>query len=380
MLVVGLFAGIGGLELGLTRSGHETSLLVENNPVAAHVLRVRFPDVKLSDDVLQLSTLPKGVDLVSAGFPCQDLSSVGPKVGIDGSKSSLVGAVFALLSVRRSQWVILENVPFLLHLARGNAIRLILCALEELGYSWCYRVIDAEAFGVPQRRRRWYLVASLDCDPRHVLLADDIQAPERRSARNAAYGFYWTEGTRAVGWAVDAVPPIKCGSTIGVASPPAILLPNGEVITPDIRDAERLQGFPVDWTLPAEEVDRASSRWRLVGNAVCSPVAQWIGERLLDPGQYDDTLDSELIQGSRWPAAAWGRGGKRYVSTAGPFPVWRPRPGLVEFLDYPGKPLSERATRGFLARAQKGSLRFQDGFLEQLENHAQRQQRLSGLF
>jgi DNA (cytosine-5)-methyltransferase 1 len=292
----------------------------------------------------------------------------------------LVGTVFALLSGRPAPWVILENVPFILHLAGGNAIRLIVGALEELGYSWSYRVVDAEAFGVPQRRRRWYLVASLDGDPRDVLLADDVHVPHRRLPTDAAYGFYWTEGTRALGWAVDAVPPIKCGSTVGVASPPAILLPSGDVITPDLRDAERLQGFPVDWTLPAEDMVRSSWRWRLVGNAVCTPVAEWIGDRLVSPGHYESTLDSELKPGGRWPAAAWGRGGKRYVSNAGAFPVWLPRPPLLDFLQYPGKPLSGRATRGFLSRARKGSLRFRDGFLEQLETHAQKQERLGRLW
>jgi DNA (cytosine-5)-methyltransferase 1 len=56
-----------------------------------------------------------------------------------------------------------------------------------------------------------------------------------------AHGFYWTEGIRGLGWAPDSFPTLKNGSTVGIASPPAVLLPSGDVVTPDIRDAERLR-------------------------------------------------------------------------------------------------------------------------------------------
>src|SRR5690606_35704194 len=89
--------------------------------------------------------------------------------------------------------------------------------------------------------------------------------PARGKPHRTSFGFYWTEGIRGLGAAVDAVPTLKGGSTIGIPSSPAILLPNGRVVTPDIRDAERLQGFPADWTQPAETVARKSVRWKLVG-------------------------------------------------------------------------------------------------------------------
>ena len=97
-----------------------------------------------------------------------------------------------------------------------------------------------------------------------------------------ACGFYWTEGIRGLGWAVDAVPTLKGGSTIGIPSPPAMVFPLGLVGKPDVRDAERMQGFVADWTQPAESVVRAGHRWHLVGNAVTVDVATWIGERLAD--------------------------------------------------------------------------------------------------
>src|SRR4029077_8254229 len=123
--------------------------------------------------------------------------------------------------------------------------------LERLEYRWAYRVIDTRAFGIPQRRERVFLVASKTEDPRKVLFSGSVEAPVgKRELNGAACGFYWTEGTKGLGWAVDAIPTLKGGSTVGIPSPPAILLPSGRIVKPDIRDAERLQGFRADWTRP----------------------------------------------------------------------------------------------------------------------------------
>jgi DNA (cytosine-5)-methyltransferase 1 len=373
--VVGLFAGIGGIELGLAKSGFEATTLIENYEPATEVLRRRFPDAKIQNDVRSVTEIPGDTELVTAGFPCQDLSSVGRKSGISGTKSSLVGEVFRLLKCSRVPWVLLENVPFLRHLDRGRALRLIASAFDELEYDWAYRVIDAQAFGLPQRRKRWIMVATnTGEDVRDILLADEAARPENsdQALHGVAHGFYWTEGMRALGWAIDAVPPIKPGSTIGVASPPAIVRTNLNVVTPDLRDAERLQGFPIDWTEPAEDVARHGFRWRLVGNAVAVPVATWVGRRLVNPGAYDSSEDVPYQKGEPWPAAAWSHKGKIYRSEASDTPVWEPRPHLEDFLEFAGRPLSARAANGFLNRAGKGSLRFADGFLAAIEAHARR--------
>ena len=117
-------------------------------------------------------------------------------------------------------------------------------AFEQRGYRWAYRVVNSLAF-LPQRRERVLFVATTtDVDPASVLLADEVDPPKPSTSLSThAHGFYWTEGIRGLGWARDAIPTLKNGSTVGIASPPAILLPSGRVVTPDIRDAERLQGF-----------------------------------------------------------------------------------------------------------------------------------------
>jgi DNA (cytosine-5)-methyltransferase 1 len=375
--VAGLFAGIGGIELGLRKAGFESELLCEIDPAAQRVLKHHFPGVRIVDDVrdLDLDDLPR-VEVLTAGFPCQDLSQAGQTQGIRGKHSGLVAHVFKLLSRQQGdtpRWLILENVPFMLQLQRGSAMRFLVSRLEELNYSWAYRVVDARAFGLPQRRQRVLLVASRTEDPCAVLFHGNEREPPSPDVDGVACGFYWTEGLKGLGWAVDAVPTLKGGSTIGIPSPPAIRMPGDRAImTPDIRDAERLQGFDADWTLPAvdDAKRRNGPRWRLVGNAVSVPVAQWLGERLKVPMPYDASKDQPISSRERWPRSAWGRGGKAYRADQSMWPIRLEYQHLDSFLQYPPLPLSERATAGFQKRIREStSLRFPKGFKRDVAHH-----------
>lgn len=337
---------------------------------ARAVLAARFPESRLERDVSDLRALPDDTELLVGGFPCQDLSQAGMTAGIAGKRSGLVGHVFRLLDQKRVPWVVLENVSFMLHLDKGRALRVLVEEFEARGYRWAYRVVNSLAF-LPQRRERVLFVATTTgVDPAGVLLVDDASPPLlEASLSEHAHGFYWTEGIRGLGWAPNAIPTLKNGSTVGIASPPAILLPDGPAITPDIRDAERLQGFSVGWTEPAATLSRQSLRWSLVGNAVTVPVAEWLGGRLAAPGVYERSRDGELVGEGRWPRAARFDGERRLKVDIGSFPVWRERPPLAEFLEFDGKPLSARATRGFLSRTDRSTLRFVPGFLDRMREH-----------
>ena len=257
----------------------------------------------------------------------------------------------------------------MLRLDGGSAMTQLASALEERGYRWAYRVVNSLSF-LPQRRERVFLLASLKDDPADVLFVDEAK-PELASTslETHAHGFYWTEGVRGLGWGPNCVPTLKNGSTIGIPSPPAILLPNGEIVTPDIRDAERLQGFRANWTKPAEHVGRASFRWALVGNAVTKPVASWVGKRLQRPAQYDRSRDGGFVNGDKWPRAARLDDGKRREVRISDYPTWRARPPLQEFLRHEPRLLSARATAGFLSRIERSSLRFVPGFKDQVRAH-----------
>lgn len=335
---------------------------------AVSVLRAQFVDVPNERDIVGLGNLPGSVELVTAGFPCQDLSQAGLTAGIGGKRSGLVDHVFRLLDKRRVKTVVLENVSFMLTLDRGAAMERLTRAFEDRGYRWAYRTVNSLAF-LSQRRERVFFVASCgEIAPEAVLFVDDVVPPTIETRLDShAHGFYWTEGTRGLGWAPDAIPTLKNGSTIGIPSPPSVLMPSGEVIKPDIRDAERLQGFPADWTSVAPH----RLRWSLVGNAVTVPVAKWLGTRLLEPGVYDSSRSRpwETRKQGRFPRAAMFDGKSRYVVAIGDFPVWLGRPPLHEFLQFEGVPLSVRATAGFLSRAEASSLRFVSGFLDAVRAH-----------
>ena len=371
--VAGLFAGIGGIESGLMHHGGHAELLCEWWGPAHAVLAAQFPDVRLVEDVRDLRSLPK-VDLVSAGFPCTDLSQAGRMHGITGKASGLVGEVFRLIKRPRVPTLMLENVRNMLVLDGGEAMRYLISELESLGYRWAYRLVDSRFTGVPQRRQRVIFLASRSIDPRSVLLADDAGEPPETRYDDRLHGFYWTEGLRGLGWALDAVPTLKGGSTIGIPSQPAIWnpqAPNGRrIVLPSVEEAEQMQGFPRDWTSAADELPQSrGARWKLTGNAVTVGVSSWVGSRLRDPG--DPVLDGRPVRaGDRWPTAAYGANGKVWAVDVSMWPTHEPYTHLHDLVDLDAAaPLSLRATSGFLSRANRSNLRFADGFLSDLAEH-----------
>ncbi|WP_411677122.1 DNA cytosine methyltransferase [Caproicibacter sp.] len=371
--MVSLFSGIGGFELAFQRVGISTTLMCEIDPIAQQILKSNLPNIELTNDICDLERLPEGTDILCAGFPCQDLSSIGVKKGLDGTRSSLVREVFRLLRQDKVEWVIFENVPYMLHLKKGETIRTIVETLEELGYSWAYRTIDSMAF-VPQHRCRVFIVASLHNDPKDVLLSGNSlkkQGMITTETFSEPCGFYWTEGKYALGLYQNGIPTLKVGSSIGIASPPAIAFPYGMVASPDIRDAERFQGFPVDWTKPAEDIAKPSARWKLVGNAVTVNTVAWIASKIVHAEQYNPAKDKKLKDKDKWPKAAWGNNGTRYSASVSEYPVERDEILLLDFLKYPCKPLSPKAAKGFEHRLSMGKVRcpqfFRDAIHEYVE-------------
>lgn len=374
--VAGLFAGIGGLEVGLSRAGHEASVLCEVWDPAKTVLANRLPGIRIEPDVKDLKILPDGVGVITAGFPCTDLSQAGRMAGITGEASGLVSHVFRLLDDHDPTWLVLENVRNMLPLDKGKAMRFLVDELEVRGYRWAYRVVDSRFTGVPQRRQRVLLAASKTEDPREVLLADDAGEPGPEHYDGRMTGFYWTEGLRGLGWAPDGVPTLKGGSTIGIPSPPGIWVRDAEVgrqiVTPTIEDAEAMQGFDRGWTESAAETLRKGPRWKLVGNAVTVPVAEWLGRRLATPGSYDDSEATRMADVDRWPSAAWGGSGERWKSHVSMWPERQPYKSLSEVVDPETlTPLSYRAAAGFLERASRAKLNFDEDFILAVKRHVE---------
>lgn len=368
--MVSLFSGIGGFELGFATAGVETALMCEIDDVAARVLRSRLPEIPLVRDIRELKEIPDGTDVLCAGFPCQDLSSAGIKRGLSGARSSLVKEVFRLITKRKPEWVLFENVSFMRSLNGGETLWYIIESLEKHGYKWAYRTIDSLAF-LPQHRCRIYIMASLNHDPRAVILSGD--EPECLKEVNfdsfeAPLGFYWTEGRFSLGLVRNGIPTLKAGSTIGIPSPPAIAFPSGEISMPDIRDAERLQGFPAGWTEAATEIAKESDRWKLVGNAVTVNAVAWIANKMKHPEAYDSTGDAPLVKKCKLPKAAWGINGERFCSGVSEYPVPTRQFPLEDFLKYPRKELSVKAAAGFKSRMSRGNIKHPSYFYAAIQN------------
>jgi DNA (cytosine-5)-methyltransferase 1 len=382
MRVAGLFAGIGGIEEGLSNAigpdQLETLMLCESWEPAQAVLAKHFPGPELRSDVRSLGRLPTGTNLVTAGFPCTDLSQAGRTAGIEGASSGLVLHVFEALwrekrARRRMPTILIENVLNMLALAGGNAMRVIVEEIERLGYRWAYRTVDSRFTGVPQRRRRVIFLASTQLDPAQVLFADEVGPRPESELRDDAFGFYWTEGRRGLGWAQDAVPTLKGGSSLGIPSPPALWVPGNPIgrqfVTPLIEDAEAMQGFERGWTIPGAAGPRGhGARWKMVGNAVTVGVAEWVGRRLTAPGPV--VCENRDVLGSTWPTAARGDRRGRVAVQASEWPELSPIQHLTDVIDVSVAPsVSPRAITGFWNRLESGNLGRHPGFRDAIANH-----------
>jgi len=168
---VSLFAGIGGFDLAMERAGINVVATVEWDKHAQSVLARRFPNTKLYGDITGVTgeqLISAGFDpangIITGGFPCQDLSVAGRRAGLTGSRSGLFWEICRLLDETKAQSFILENVPGLLSSNEGRDMGTVIRALEERGYSIAWRVLDAQHFGVAQRRRRVFIIGHLGND------------------------------------------------------------------------------------------------------------------------------------------------------------------------------------------------------------------------
>lgn len=161
MRLLSLFAGIGGFELGLERSGYfETVAQCEIDPYCNRVLAKHWPDVRRYGDIRELdgNRLVREcgrIDAICGGFPCQDISTAGKGAGIGGSRSGLWKEYARIIGEIRPRYVIVENVSALLSRGMGT----VLADLSALGYDAEWHCIPASYCGAPHNRDRLWIIA-----------------------------------------------------------------------------------------------------------------------------------------------------------------------------------------------------------------------------
>lgn len=154
-----LFSGIGGFALAAQMSGGiETQQFVEIDPFCQKVLAKRFPNIPIHGDIK--SFIPdRNYEIISAGFPCQDISSANANArGLDGERSGLFWEVLRILGISRPQYILLENVSALLWRNGGKDFGTVLWELSKIGYDAEWQTLSASSMGAPHIRKRVFII------------------------------------------------------------------------------------------------------------------------------------------------------------------------------------------------------------------------------
>lgn len=305
---------------------------IDNFPSA--VLAHHFPNVPNFGDLLDYEKWPierGAIDLLAGGPPCQSFS-------VAGERGDLARTFFLLARRLRPEWIVFENVPGILSSADGADFRSLLQTLTESGYGYAYRILDAQHFGIAQRRRRLYLVANATDWRRSAAVLFEPESlrgnfaethsekPNAPAVNNVdtelprdGGGLWWNGGH--LSQTLDAVlykrqtlpeknrfpavlapawiPCSACGdwkcqihdTHVDACNCPGIDEWAAHSLSPYLDSAlrfltptecERLQGFPDDWTAVPYRGKPASDgpRYKAIGNSMAVPVMRWIGERI----------------------------------------------------------------------------------------------------
>lgn len=282
------FTGAGGFDLGFEQAGIEIAFQCEIDKFANQLLNDKYPNIPKANDISTLhpTAIPEA-DIYFGGFPCQDASAAGNRKGLAGDKTGLFFQFTRLVKANRPQWVVLENVVGLLHSGGRNDFKLVIETLAQCGYLCSWRVLDAQYFGVPQRRRRVFIVGCLGDwrSPFQVLFEPKLEAKNAGQSGKVRADINNKIGDRPI--AVETqflstknrklnyqeVVGTLCASEKGYA----VLQQGSNLRYTTPLECERLMGFPDRWT--GEFSD--TQRYKMIGNAVAVPVAKFLGERIV---------------------------------------------------------------------------------------------------
>lgn len=271
-----LFAGIGGFSLGFESAGWTTAWQVELNPVKRAVLSDRFPTAKQFEDVRAVGKQNLcQVDCIAAGFPCTDISNLGStkkggSLGLAGPRSGLFSEVIRLLQEIQPRWVVLENVPALLHSNDRADFEKVIRALANCGYVGLWRVLDAQYFGVAQKRERIFLVAGLGEMPPLDLLSDAAPV-ESLPCSFAQVEKLWRE---ADAWPGHTQTAKNVSSRIGLGC--ELLVAESDRWSAMVERERISVETGVSFGLDAANFVEAFA----AGDAICPRIATWIAKKL----------------------------------------------------------------------------------------------------
>lgn len=290
MKVASFFSGIGGIDLGLERAGMEVVFQCEILTFGQKVLKKHWPNIPLSQDITKVTDADiPAVDVFAGGFPCQDLSlaNQGKRKGLEGARSGLFYKYAELIEEKHPRWVFIENVPGLLNSANGEDFKVVISTLDELGYGVSWRVLDAKYFGTPQRRRRTYIVASAGTIGAAEVLFEPGTNPITGSTSNRSRNFLATGNDESLPESnIFSIQHAGIGRRASAGPQGKGYRNDGETYTLDSRgssDAVCKTDAPFGVRAATGLSSRMDgNRFRAIGNAVCVPVIEWIGTRIIE--------------------------------------------------------------------------------------------------
>ena len=344
MRYISVFSGIEAASCAFGTLGMEPVAFSEVDKHASAVLAAHYPDIPNLGDVTKVDwekPYRGKADLVVGGSPCQSFSIAGKREGLNGESGLMHEYIRAVREIRPN-WFVWENVPGALTVERGEAFRQLLSEMDVIGYGMAWRILDAQFFGVAQRRRRVYVVGHLgDMRAGEVLFESGSMCGNHPSSKQkrealarasegctgegrepwASMNYVLASGQSNAELSHDLAPTLNCNHeqpivlkirqgkpgggkgaligeetsfTLSTSQDQTVFAPTdtGYIVrrlTPT--ECERLQGFPDGWTdvpdLDGKPMSDAQ-RYKQLGNSMAVPVMRWIGERILMVDEKED--------------------------------------------------------------------------------------------
>lgn len=362
---ISCFSGIGGFE-----ASESPLLYCEIDPEARDILAGIHNEVDAWDDIETL--VAPSADVVVGGWPCQDISIAGKQAGLTGLRSRLLLNMLDVANSAGAHTVVAENVTNLLRLRRGLEFKASIDAIHEAGFPVvAWRVVNAREFGLPQHRQRLLIVASKHRELAEILFQSVNSGKKSHLAKPIASGFYWTAGIHSINYSNGYLPTIKIGSSIGIASPPAVHY--GDVVRQiSAEEALRLQGFD----FPVSLFKSDSAIYRMTGNAVAKPIGRWLIDSVLNgkpsgaiPTLREIPTDTPLFEMPGDPFK-FHRAGMSVKGVISSFKIEKGElaNNLENYLNLESEArLSARASSGLLARLSKSGQQIPDNLKNSLE-------------
>ena len=289
----------------------------EIEPFPCRVLQHHYPDVKNYGDMTKYKEWDidgDSVDLLVGGTPCQAFSVAGLRKGLEDPRGNLSLVFVGMVEHFKPEWVVWENVPGVLSSNGGRDFGSFIGALASIGYGFSWRCLDAQHFGVPQRRRRIFLVGHSSGDSRRaaeVLFEPESLSGNHKTSRTKGKGIADASitGTVSSKWAKGSGGPAgdECYNLVPVLyqnnqtdarlkeephTSQTVLARwgTGGGNTPIVRhttrvrrltvtEVERLQGFPDGWT-DVRTNTPDSPRYKAIGNSMAVPCMRYLGKRI----------------------------------------------------------------------------------------------------